>query len=111
KVLAAYGIAITAASLARDPDEAAAAARPHLAKGDAVVLKIQSRDIVHKSELGGVRLNLTTEAAVREAADDILRRARPAQPRARPARGAGFPLVGRPTARAPLIWHRHHPAF
>ena len=80
KVLAAYGIAITAASLARDPDEAAAAARPHLAKGDAVVLKIQSRDIVHKSEGGCVRLNLTTEAAVREAADDILRRRAPPSP-------------------------------
>src|SRR6516164_9498321 len=53
KVLAAYGIATTPVSLARDPDEAATAARPHLAKGDAVVLKIQSPDIVHKSEVGG----------------------------------------------------------
>jgi acetyltransferase len=83
KVLAAYGIAITPASLGRDPDEAAAAARPHLAQGGAVVLKIQSPDIVHKSEVGGVRLNLTTEAAVREAAADILRRARAAKPDAR----------------------------
>ena len=36
------------------PDEAVAAARPHLAKGVPVVLKIQSPDIVHKSEVGVV---------------------------------------------------------
>jgi len=35
KVLSAYGIAVTPASLAREADEAAAAARPHLARGDA----------------------------------------------------------------------------
>jgi len=56
KVLSAYGIAITPASLARNPDEAVAAAKPYLAKGNAVVLKILSPDIVHKSEVGGVRL-------------------------------------------------------
>ena len=53
--------------LALDPDEAAAAARPHLAKGVPVVLKIQSPDIVHKSEVGGVRLDLASEDAVRQA--------------------------------------------
>jgi acetyltransferase len=111
KVLAAYGIAITAASLARDPDEAAAAARPHLAKGDAVVLKIQSRDIVHKSEVGGVRLNLTTEAAVREAADDILRRARAAKPEARIAGVTVFPMVVRPKARELIVGIADDPTF
>ena len=54
---------ITPAMLARDADEAVAAAKPYLAAGNAVVLKIQSPDIVHKSEVGGVRLNLTTEHA------------------------------------------------
>jgi acetyltransferase len=111
QVLAAYGIAITSASLARDPDEAAAAARPHLAKGDAVVLKIQSRDIVHKSEVGGVRLNLTTEAAVREAADDILRRARAAKPDARIAGVTVFPMVVRPKARELIIGIADDPTF
>jgi acetyltransferase len=111
KVLSAYGIAITAASLARDPDEAAAAARPHLAKGDAVVLKIQSPDIVHKSEVAGVRLNLTTEAAVREAAGDILRRARAAKPDARIAGVTVFPMVVRPKARELIIGIADDPTF
>jgi len=111
KVLSAYGIPITPASLARDPDEAAAAAQPHLAKGDAVVLKIQSADIVHKSEVGGVRLNLTTAAAVREAADDILRRARAAKPGARIAGVTVFPMVVRPKARELIIGIADDPTF
>jgi acetyltransferase len=111
KVLAAYGIAITTASLASDPDEAVAAARLHLAKGDAVVLKIQSADIVHKSEIGGVRLNLTTEAAVRDAAADILRRARAAKPDARIAGVTVFPMVVRPKARELIIGIADDPTF
>jgi acetyltransferase len=103
KVLAAYGIATTPVSLARDPDEAATAARPHLAKGDAVVLKIQSSDIVHKSEVGGVRLNLTTEAAVRQAAADILSRGRAARPDARIVGVTVFPMVVRPKARELIV--------
>ena len=110
-VLAAYGIAITPASLARDPDEAAAAARAHLAKGEAVVLKIQSRDIVHKSEVGGVRLNLTTEAAVRDAAADILRRARAAKPDARIAGVTVFAMVVRPKARELIVGIADDPTF
>ena len=111
KVLNAYGIPATPSSLARDPDEAGSVARPHLAKGDAVVLKIQSPDIVHKSEVGGVRLNLMTEAAVREAADDILRRARAAKPDARIAGVTVFPMVVRPKARELIAGIADDPTF
>jgi acetyltransferase len=111
KVLSAYGIAITSATLACDADEAATAARPHLAKGDAVVLKIQSPDIVHKSEVGGVRLNLTTEAAVREAAADILSCARDAKPAARIAGVMVFPMVVRPKARELIVGVADDPTF
>ena len=111
RVLAGYGIATTPASLARDPDEAAAAARPHLARGDAVVLKIQSPDIVHKSEVGGVQLNLTTEAAVRQAAADILSRARAVRPDARIAGVTVFPMVVRPKARELIVGIADDPTF
>src|SRR5499426_2094911 len=76
RLLEAYSIPITPAVLARNPDEAAAAARPFLAEGSGVVAKILSPDIVHKSEVGGVRLNLTSERAVRDAVAEILARAR-----------------------------------
>ena len=111
KVLSAYGIAITPASLARDPDEAAAAAKPHLARGDVVVLKIQSPDIVHKSDVGGVQLNLTSEQAVRQAATDILSRARSAKPHAHIAGVTVFPMVVRPKARELIVGVADDPTF
>jgi acyl-CoA synthetase (NDP forming) len=41
-----------------------------------VAAKIQSHDVQHKTEIGGVRLNLQTSDAVRHAFDDIMERAR-----------------------------------
>ena len=111
QVLSAYGIATTPASLARDPDEAAAAAKPHLDQGSAVVLKIQSPDIVHKSEVGGVQLNLTSEHSVRQAAADILARARVAKPDARIDGVTVFPMVVRPKARELIVGVADDPTF
>ena len=82
-LLAAYSIPIAPALLARDGDEAAAAAAPLLADARAVVVKILSPDIVHKSEVGGVRFEFASEAAVRAAAADILERAKAQRPDAR----------------------------
>jgi acetyltransferase len=110
-VFSAYGIAMTPAMLARDADEAAAAARPYLAAGNAVVVKIQSPDIVHKSEVGGVRLNLTTERAVAEATSDILKRARAAKPDARISGVAVFPMIVRPKARELIVGVADDPTF
>src|SRR5262249_35652423 len=75
-LLAAYSIPIAPTQFARNADEAAAAARPFLMQGSGVVAKILSPDIVHKSEVGGVKLNLISERAVREAVADIFARAR-----------------------------------
>ena len=52
-----------------------AAAAPFLARGSTVVAKILSPDIIHKSEVRGVCLNLASKRAVREAVTDILARA------------------------------------
>jgi len=111
RLLAAYGIAVTPAVLARDADQAVAAARPHLVEGNAVVVKIQSPDIVHKSEVGGVRLNLTTERAVGEATSDILRRARAAKPDARIDGVTVFPMIVRPQARELIVGVADDPTF
>jgi acetyltransferase len=68
KVLAAYGIPITDTELAHTPDEAVAAAEE---MGYPVVAKLLSRTITHKTDVGGVVLNLRNADAVREAFEKI----------------------------------------
>lgn len=81
-LLAAYGIPTVPVRFAHDGTEAAQAAAPLLATGAAVAVKVLSPDIIHKSDVDGVRLNLASAQAVRAAADDILARARQARPQA-----------------------------
>ena len=69
RILACYGIAIPREIVARDPEQAAAAASQI---GGPVAIKIVSPDILHKTEAGGVRLGLSTPENVREAAAEIL---------------------------------------
>src|SRR5262249_4939579 len=78
--LAAHGIAVTRETLARD---AVAAVEAATAIGYPVVLKIESPDLPHKSDVEGVRTNLGDAAAVATAFDEIIaaaRRHRPAAP-------------------------------
>ena len=73
------GIPTVRTELARTAEEAIT-----LAQGMdfPVALKISSADIAHKSDIGGVHLNLATEAAVRRAFDDIMTAGRTTQPAA-----------------------------
>ena len=68
-VLAAYQIPVVETLRAETPEEAAAAAE---SLGGTVALKILSSEITHKSDVGGVRLNLREPAAVRAAAEEML---------------------------------------
>ena len=68
KVLAAYGIPITDTELAHTPEEACAAAADI---GYPVVAKLLSRTVTHKTDVGGVVLNLRTPEAVCEAFETI----------------------------------------
>ena len=79
EVLAAYGITVPRERLAPTPEAAAMAAER---VGFPVAAKIASPDIAHKTEIGGVRLNLTSAAAVGEAAAEILASARKHNPEA-----------------------------
>ena len=76
-VLAAYRIPVVQSRVVKTPEEAAAEAE---AIGGPIALKIQSRKIVHKSDIGGVVLNLTGTASVREAAAAMALRVAAAQP-------------------------------
>jgi acetyltransferase len=68
EVLAAYGVPITETRIARSPHDAVSAAAEI---GYPVVVKLYSRTITHKTDVGGVQLNLVDEAAVRAAYDAI----------------------------------------
>jgi acetyltransferase len=111
RLLAAYSISIVPALLAHDPDEAAALAAPLLADGSTVVVKILSPDIVHKSEVGGVRLNLTSERAVRDATSEILDRARAQKPEARITGVTIHRMIVRPKARELIAGIADDPTF
>ncbi len=63
ELLTLYGVSLPMAKLAKTPDEAASAAA---AVGFPVALKIVSPEIIHKSDAGGILLNLGDETAVRE---------------------------------------------
>ena len=71
--LASYGVPVVPMTLAHDADAAATAAR---ALDGPVVLKIASADIGHKSDIGGVILNLNGDAPVRDAFHRVTEAAR-----------------------------------
>jgi acetate---CoA ligase (ADP-forming) len=78
--LARYGIALPDSREAATPAEAAAAAE---AIGFPVALKVRSPDIQHKTEAGGVVLDLRSREAVLTAADALMAAARAFHPGAR----------------------------
>jgi acetyltransferase len=111
RLLSAYGIAVAPAALAGSADEAAAAARPYLDRGTPVVVKILSPDIVHKSEVGGVCLNLASEKAVHAATIELLQRVRTAKPDARVSGFSISPMVVCPKARELIAGIADDPIF
>lgn len=80
ELLGAYGIRTSAARPASNRGEAASAAK---GLGFPVVLKVRSADVVHKTDVGGVRLNLRSEAEAAQAFDEIREALRLAKPDAR----------------------------
>ena len=80
QLLKEAGVPTTDTRLATSRAEAVALAREI---GFPVVLKIVSPDIIHKSDIGGVKLGLADRAAVGMAYDEILAAARAKQPGSR----------------------------
>ena len=94
-ILAAYGLPIVANHFAADPDQAASLAAK---VGFPIALKIRSADITHKSDVGGVALNLGNTDRVRREAEGMLRRVKAAHPEARLDGFLVQPMVRRPSA-------------
>ncbi|MBN1188974.1 MAG: acetate--CoA ligase family protein [Dehalococcoidales bacterium] len=74
------GVTVTETRLASSKDEALQISRE---LGFPIVLKIVSPDVVHKSDSGGVKLNLQTEEEVGRAYDEILGSVKKACPEAK----------------------------
>ena len=91
KLLASYGIPVTAAKLTESADAAAAAAER---MGFPVALKVESDQITHKSDVGGVVLNLSSAAAVRDAFARIYQQVSSRMPAARIAGVVVQPMAG-----------------
>ena len=79
-LLAAFHIPVTQTLLARNPTEAMMIAAQI---GFPVALKIDSPDIPHKSDVGGVALNVMNATAVRDVYQDMMEAVRAKRPEAR----------------------------
>jgi acetyltransferase len=111
RLLEVYDIPMVPTFAAANAEQAVAHASRLFAQGETVVLKIMSRDIIHKSDVGGVVLNLTTADAVRAATADILARAEALRPEARIAGVIVQAMMVRPKARELILGLADDPTF
>ena len=77
QVCDAYGIPMPAQGIAKSRDEACAIAAEI---GYPVVAKIESRDVLHKTDVGGVIVGLDSDAALREACETVVESTRARHP-------------------------------
>ncbi|ATE61590.1 bifunctional acetate--CoA ligase family protein/GNAT family N-acetyltransferase [Thauera sinica] len=95
-LLRSFGVPVTQTMVARDVTEALFVAEQ---VGFPVVMKIDSPDLAHKSEAGGVRLNLTATESVWSAFHDIVGGVRLRHPEARISGVSIEPYLHRPHGR------------
>jgi acyl-CoA synthetase (NDP forming) len=79
RILRQAGIPVVETRLAKTQKEAVSLSRK---MGFPVVLKISSPEVIHKSDLGGVKLSLNNAAEVKKAYDEILKKVKKQYPEA-----------------------------
>ncbi|HVO65582.1 MAG TPA: acetate--CoA ligase family protein [Syntrophales bacterium] len=79
EVLKAYNVPVRTGQVATDPDTAVTIANW---SGYPVVMKVVSPDISHKSDVGGIRVNINSPEAVRKAYSEIMENVRSRRPSA-----------------------------
>lgn len=107
-LLQAYGIPVTRTEVARDPDEAVALARQSQYP---VVLKVYSKQIIHKTDVGGVELGLSSDQEVRDAFARILSRVRQARPDADVNGVTVQHMVSEPEGHELIVGAKRDPVF
>lgn len=99
-LLAAFRIRVAPATVVRTLPEAVMMAEQI---GFPLAMKINSPDVTHKSDVGGVRLNLASAQDVRAAFNDILAAVREKQPQARVDGVAIQPMTVKPHGRELMV--------
>ncbi|MEN3364522.1 MAG: acetyltransferase [Burkholderiales bacterium] len=108
KVLAAYGIPVVQTRTARTVEEAAQVAQEI---GFPVALKILSPDVIHKTDVGGVALDLEHPQAVRSVATRMVNRVRQLHPDARLEGFTVQSMARRPEGRELIVGVMTDPVF
>jgi acetyltransferase len=109
--IAAYGIAVPKTLTAATPEETGLVARTLLRDCKAVVVKLLAKSISHKSDVGGVVLNVTTPEAAEQAAAAIVERVRDKLPGVTVKRFAVQPMIVRPQAQELIVGMHRDPIF
>ena len=110
-VIAAYGIPVPQTVIATSPKEAEAVAGSLLAGAAKVVVKLISKSVTHKSDVGGVVLDILTPVAAREAAEAIVARLKAHDPTAAVDGFAVQPMIERKHAWELLLGLTRDPIF
>jgi acetyltransferase len=109
--IAAYGIVVPETAIALTPPDVAKAAKSLLSKSDAVVVKLLSKAISHKSDIGGVLLDIATPEAAGDAANAIAERVREKAPDASIEGYSVQPMVVRRQAQELILGMNRDPIF
>ncbi len=107
-LLAAFHVPIAKTMVARSPGEAMLIAQE---LGYPVALKVDSPDITHKSDAGGVLLNLGNAQAVRAAYQNIMEAVGRSRPSAKVSGIAVEPMIARPNGRELMVGVIRDPVF
>lgn len=108
-LLAAAGLPVVPTSVV--PPEAGAAVEAANAMGYPVALKILSHQITHKSDVGGVRLNIGSAAELKEACATMLARVQEQQPEATVEGFTVQPMVRKKHAHELIVGASVDPVF
>lgn len=107
-VLGAFRIPVVNTAIAHNPNEALVLAET---MGFPVVMKVNSPDISHKSEVGGVKLNINSALAVREAFKSIMQQVKTLNPEARIDGVTVERMVHKPHGRELMVGVLRDPVF
>ena len=110
-VLAAYGIPTVPTRVASTPEDAGKAASEMLRDHASVVVKILSRNLSHKSDIGGVRLDLTSAEDVERVTRQMLADIKAARPDAVLDGVTVQPMIRRPDAYELILGITVDPTF